>query len=268
MALHCRLRLGPRHSLPDQRAPEWRVRGRGPDRSVRRIRLLRARRGAQRRLTATHPGDHLSVSSPLAIIALRRPTASLGQIRRERPRNEPTASRVYASRGFNWSARAASGRGSRPAEAWAIASPRWYSHFCGSCAEALVIAATAASGRPCCRSQYPRIWYGSGRTASASIDDRAWCTAVAQSPRPKARALFWRWLCEKRISAGVAAATARAAASGTRPDGPAERPPPERLVASAAPAAAHTHAGTAGISQSQSTPAWTAQATKAANRAA
>src|SRR5207302_6856117 len=153
MALHCRLRLGPRHSLPDQRAPEWRVRGRGPDRSVRHIRLLRARRGAQRRLTATHPGDHLSVSSPLAIIALRRPTASLGQIRRERPRNEPTARRVYASRGFNWSARAASGRGSRPAEAWAIASPRWYSHFWGSCAEALTIAATAASGRPCCRSQ-------------------------------------------------------------------------------------------------------------------
>src|SRR5438093_10569083 len=113
------------------------------------------------------------------------------------------------------------------------------------------------------------ITYGSGRTARSSIDLYASDLAREHFPASNASALAWRLDWEKSSRAGVAAATTRAAASGTRlrwAAGASDLSPPER-AARTAPPTAKIQAVTAGISQSQSTPACTTHATVAASRA-
>src|SRR5438067_12038663 len=97
--------------------------------------------------------------------------------------------------------------------------------------------------------------YGWGRIERSSIDLKACARARVQLPASKALALAWRLDCEKRRSAGVAATTTNAAATGMRLRCAAGGPGwswPDRDAA-AAPPAENTRAVTAGIPQAQST---------------
>src|SRR5690349_16165708 len=101
------------------------------------------------------------------------------------------------------------------------------------------------------------------------IDEMALLVADLHEPLSNARAAAWSLYWDSINRAGVTATTSSAAAIGIRPRSPigsarrfACRP------ASAAPPTAKNQTVTAGISQSQSTPAWIAHARPAANSAA
>src|SRR5689334_1432507 len=101
------------------------------------------------------------------------------------------------------------------------------------------------------------------------IDDTASLVALRQLPLSNDLAAACSRYCESIKSAGVTHTTSSDAAIGIRPRSPhGVRRCGDALPASAAPPTANTHAVTAGISQSQSTPAWTAHARTAANSAA